>query len=78
MLWLLTLLVFVIAMAGMAVGVMISGRRLQGSCGGEGGGACLCKPGSEPRDCPKKSAPPEATASASTAQRGLNVLNDEQ
>jgi hypothetical protein len=76
MVWLLTVLVFVIAVAGMAVGVMVSGRRLQGSCGGESG-ACLCKPGSEPRSCPKKSAPPEATGGEVSAQRGLNVLNDE-
>lgn len=33
-LFLLTLVVFAVALAGMAIGVMISGRRIKGSCGG--------------------------------------------
>lgn len=36
-----TLLIFAGAMAAMAVGVMISGRRLKGSCGGTGKD-CAC------------------------------------
>lgn len=33
---LITISVFLIAFAGMAIGVMISGRRIKGSCGGIG------------------------------------------
>ena len=36
-----TLLVFAIVMVAMAAGVMLSGRRLKGSCGGTGTG-CPC------------------------------------
>jgi len=36
-----TILVFALAMAGMAVGVIFSNRRLQGSCGGTGRD-CTC------------------------------------
>ena len=34
---LLTVLVFVLAVAGMAIGVILSNRRLKGSCGGMAG-----------------------------------------
>jgi hypothetical protein len=39
--FLATLIVFGLAMLAMAVGVLISGRRLRGSCGGVGE-ACRC------------------------------------
>ncbi len=43
---LITLIVTVVALAvimgAMAIGVMVSGRRLQGSCGGAGSGDCAC------------------------------------
>ena len=43
----LTVIVTVVAvavlMAAMAIGVMVSGRRLQGSCGGVGSGDCACE-----------------------------------
>ncbi len=32
--YLLTFAVFAVALAGMAIGVMLSGRRIKGSCGG--------------------------------------------
>jgi hypothetical protein len=32
--YLVTLVVFVVALAGMAIGVMLSGRRIKGTCGG--------------------------------------------
>jgi hypothetical protein len=51
----LTLAVFAIAMIAMALGVMITGRRLQGSCGGLATGSCVCKAeGVVPEDCPRK------------------------
>ncbi len=33
---------FSLAMLAMAVGVILGGRRLSGSCGGRGGEACAC------------------------------------
>jgi uncharacterized protein len=52
----LTLAVFAIAMLAMAIGVVLTGRRLQGSCGGIANGSCVCKAeGIEiPEDCPRK------------------------
>ena len=38
-----TLCVFGLAVLGMALGVMVQGKRLQGSCGGTGK-ACKCSP----------------------------------
>ena len=47
-----TLLVFGIAMAAMAAGVMLTGRSLKGSCGGVGTG-CPCSD-EERRACAAK------------------------
>lgn len=44
---LLTVAVFALAMAGMAVGVLFSNRCLRGSCGG----AAVIGPDGEPIDC---------------------------
>ena len=33
---------FALAMLAMAVGAVLGGRRLRGSCGGPGGEACAC------------------------------------
>lgn len=38
----LTILTMAILMAMMAVGVLVGGRRLRGSCGGVGGEDCIC------------------------------------
>jgi hypothetical protein len=53
---LLTLAAFAVAMLAMALGVVLTGRRLQGSCGGLASGSCVCKAqGIEiPADCPRK------------------------
>lgn len=40
---LLTIGFFAIAMLAMATGVVLSDRRLRGSCGGVGGDDCLCE-----------------------------------
>ena len=41
--FLLTGALFALAMAAMAVGVIVSGRRLRGSCGGVGAADCWCE-----------------------------------
>ena len=50
--FLATLLIFGAVMAMMAVGVMIHGRRLKGSCGGTGGD-CPCDEAAR-RECALK------------------------
>jgi hypothetical protein len=40
---LLTILVVAVAMGAMAVGVALTGKRLKGSCGGEGSSDCHCE-----------------------------------
>jgi hypothetical protein len=53
--FLLSLLCFALVMGGMAIGVMITGRRLRGSCGGMASGACVCKAERlQPQDCPRR------------------------
>jgi len=55
MTFVLTLAGFVFALAAMAVGVIVSGRRLRGSCGGVASDACACKrAGTLPAACPRK------------------------
>lgn len=49
-----TILVFALAMAGMAVGVIFSNRRLKGSCGGTGRD-CTCDDATR-KDCDLKKA----------------------
>ena len=46
---LLTIAVIAIVMGAMAIGVMVSGRKLKGSCGGVGE-ACACDRAGIPRD----------------------------
>jgi hypothetical protein len=49
---LLTIMLVGLVMVAMAVGVMVSGRRLRGSCGGVGGAGCHCRAdGIEPGSC---------------------------
>lgn len=55
---LVTIAIFALAMTGMALGVIISNRRLKGSCGGLTGGACVCEESQKaglppPAACPK-------------------------
>lgn len=57
--FLLTAGLFLLVVTLMAVGVMFGGRRLQGSCGGVGGGACSC---SEARQARCERRPPAANA----------------
>ena len=42
--FLATLALMAVLMLAMAVGAIVSGRRLRGSCGGVGGPACECDP----------------------------------
>lgn len=37
--------VMALVVAGMAIGVMVTGREIKGSCGGVGGGDCACSKG---------------------------------
>ena len=58
--FLITFVVFLVAMAGMAVGVLISNRRIKGSCGGLAGfkdseGNSICDACTKPSpDCTGK------------------------
>lgn len=56
--FILTLAVMGTALLAMSIGVMISGRRLRGSCGGLASGSCACRDqGIEPNAaCPKRAA----------------------
>jgi hypothetical protein len=58
----LTLILMLAAVLAMAIGVMISGRRLQGSCGGLASGSCACRDQglAEGAACPRVSKPSEA------------------
>lgn len=42
-LFLFTLSVMLVAVFGMSLGVLLSGRRLRGSCGGLASGSCACR-----------------------------------
>ncbi len=39
----LTLLVMLVVVIAMSIGVVFSGRRLRGSCGGLASGSCACR-----------------------------------
>jgi len=54
--FLFTLLFIGSAMAAMAVGVILSDRQLQGSCGGLGGKDCVCDP-EDQKVCKKEKGP---------------------
>lgn len=72
----LTILAFAVVMAAMALGVALTGRRLRGSCGGVGGAGCVCKrEGTEPADCPRKTASGDSPTTRQ-GSRSLDVLND--
>ncbi|MCP3986322.1 MAG: hypothetical protein GY723_18230 [bacterium] len=58
--FLATLVIFGLVTVGMALGVMVQGKRLQGSCGGTGE-ACQCSPLAA-RNC-KQRQEPDAKAS---------------
>lgn len=67
---LLTLGCFAVIMTAMAVGLLLRGRRLRGSCGGVENEDCACKRYRvEPRSgCPKQA--PRLEAQRLTAVRG--------
>lgn len=54
--FLATLALFGIVMAAMAIGVVIHGRRLRGSCGGPDTESCSCGP-KKRQECRDKQAP---------------------
>ena len=49
--FLITLLVFLLVILGMAIGVIVSDRRIKGSCGGLNGDCEFCP---EKERCPKE------------------------
>ncbi len=59
----ITLGIMLFAVLAMSVGVMLTGRRLKGSCGGLSSGSCACKEqGLDPGEaCPSKSSPSRLT-----------------
>jgi hypothetical protein len=74
--FLIAFAVFVVALIGMAIGVIVSNRRLKGSCGGLAGlrdehGNPLCHGCSLPSaDCRGVSAEPSTTTPASVSVGG--------
>ena len=56
----LTFTAMLLAVTAMAVGAMVTGRRLKGSCGGVGPGSadCLCAKEGRPPQCEQKQAEP--------------------
>ncbi len=46
--FLLTLLIVILVALAMSIGVILNGRRLQGSCGGVGSGDCACEASGKP------------------------------
>ena len=48
---LLTIVIIGVLMLGMAVGVILNGRELKGSCGGSGAEDCFCERNNLPRAC---------------------------
>ncbi len=66
----LTFMTMLLAVAGMAIGAMVHGRRLKGSCGGLGPNAdCLCAKEGRPPECKKEpSEPPLAQLPSSRSE----------
>jgi hypothetical protein len=66
-----TLAIFALAMTAMAIGVMMTGRRLQGSCGGSGNGdyGCPCD-AAKRQSCARKRNTLDAAALVPTGDRG--------
>ena len=58
----LTFTAMLIAVGAMAIGAMVTGRRLKGSCGGVGAADCICDREGRPRECerPTSTEPPLA------------------
>lgn len=71
--YLIVLAVFLLAFAGMAIGVILSNRRIKGSCGGIAGlqdehGATLCESCTTPKtDCRENALRPQAENEPSSA-----------
>lgn len=84
MMFLVTLGIFLIAVAAMAIGVIVSNRRIQGSCGGlanmqDSQGRTMCDMCTHPSpDCSgdpvKEDCPPEL---ASEAKQDVGVRNQD-
>ncbi len=58
MTFLLTLALIAVVMGAMAIGVVISGKRLRGSCGGVEGSDCACEQRGlpKPAECERRDA----------------------
>lgn len=70
----LTLILFGALMAIMAVGVVLSGRRLRGSCGGVPGSDCSCST-TERKACERRAA--SESVVPDDGHRHLDVLSDD-
>jgi hypothetical protein len=54
-LFLLTLLAIALTMLALALGMMLTGRRLKGSCGSMAAEDCFCRQtGIDPKRCPSR------------------------
>lgn len=70
---LLTIVIFAVLMAGMAVGVIFGNRELKGSCGGSGGDDCFCERNGLPKACEQEDA--ALPSECSNPEHGASVQN---
>ena len=73
MIFLITFVFFSGLVALMSVGVVLGGKRLQGSCGGVGT-ACACDAAGRPRRCEVEAGSGELSEAVAGARSGLAAL----
>lgn len=71
MVLLLTIACIAVAMTAMALGGILAGKRLRGSCGGVGNENCACERDgvARPSSCPRRQALPAQSQPLTTVRR---------